>query len=180
MLLAVSNTLQRYLQARVSASVSIVALQQDEPLNLPVGTIALFLYGVEENAHMRNRGPVAASDGTFRRPPLALTLHYLVTYISAAATDTQEWLSQVLRVLPSQTRIARADLDPALAASNEFLAVRLRSLTPEEVQRLWTALNLGMRLSLYYEVDAAFVEPFEPKTTGPVRRRDVVLAQGVA
>jgi len=181
MLLGVSKTLQRYLLARIPNSVAdwitIAALQQSEPLALPQNKLVLFLYAVEENAHLRNLPQVPTSAG-FVQPPLAMTLHYLVTYISQDGSDAQDWLSQVLRVLQSQQRIGPADLDPSLAGEVDHLVVRLRSVTPEDVQKIWTALNLGMRLSLYYDVDAALIAPFDQEPTPPVTQRDVEI--GVA
>ncbi|MGZ4351981.1 MAG: DUF4255 domain-containing protein [Gaiellaceae bacterium] len=181
MLLGVSKTLQRYLLARIPNTVAdwitIAALQQDDPLALPQNKLVLFLYAVEENPHLRNRPPVSTSAG-FIQPPLALTLHYLITYISKDGSDAQDWLSQVLRALQSQQRLGPADLDASLAGEVDQLVVRLRSVTPEDVQKIWTALNLGMRLSLYYDVDAAMIAPFEQTPTPPVSRRDVAIGVG--
>ena len=178
MLLGVSKTLQQYLLTRIPNTVAdwvtIAALQQDEPLSLPQNKLVLFLYAVEENPHLRNRGPVPTSAG-FVQPPLAMTLHYLITYLSKDGSDAQDWLSQVLRVLQSQQRIGPGELDPTLAGEVEHLTVRMRTVTPEDVQKIWTALNLGMRLSLYYDVDAALIAPFEQTPTPPVQRRDVAI-----
>jgi hypothetical protein len=52
-------------------------------------------------------------------------------------------------------------------------------MPPEEMQKLWTALNVGMRLSLYYDVDAAVIQPLEATPVVPVSRRDVEFATGV-
>ena len=181
MLLGVSKSLQRYLLARIPNSVAdwitIAALQQDQPLALPQNKLVLFLYGVEENAHLRNRAAVPTNGG-FVQPPLAMTLHYLITYISKDGSDAQDWLSQVLRAFQSQQRLGPADLDPTLEGEVDHLVVRMRSVTPEDVQKIWTALNLGMRLSLYYDVDAAMIAPLVQVPTPPVTQRDVEI--GVA
>jgi hypothetical protein len=87
----------------------------------------------------------------------------------------QEWLTEVLRVFASQPRLGPAQLHPDLAGRVEQLTVRLRSPSVEELNRLWTALNVGMRLALFYEVDAALIPPSEPQGAGPVERRRVVM-----
>jgi hypothetical protein len=184
MLLGVSKTLQRFLLARVPNTVgsdwiAIASLQRDEPLALPDGKLVLFLYAVEENAHLRNL-PLEPTDSGYVPPPLALTLQYLITYIGKEATDVQEWLSEVLRAFHSQPRLGPGDLDPSLQGSVDHLTVRLRAMAPEDVQRIWTALNLGMRLSLYYEVNAAMISPLEPEVVPPVSRRDAELSARVA
>src|SRR3954452_23822148 len=98
---------------------------------------------------MRNRPPLADETGAYVPAPLALTLQYMITYVSSTATDVQEWLTAVLRVLSSRPRLGPAELDPELHGVVDELIVRLRTPTIEELNRLWTALNLGMRLALY-------------------------------
>jgi hypothetical protein len=182
MLLGISRTLKQRLQSSIPNSgstdwVTIGALQRDEPLNLPNGKLVVFLYAIEENAYMRNRPPVADEAGDYVPAPLALTLQYMITYVSTSATDVQEWLTEVLRVLSSRPRLGPADLDPSLQGQIEELTVRLRTPTIEELNRLWTALNVGMRLALFYEVDAALIASTDPEKAGPVERRRLVMTR---
>ena len=181
MLLAISKTLQQHLKASIpntasSDWVTIGAFVHDEPATLPDGKLVVFLYAIEENPHLRNRPRVANAAGEYVPPPLALTLQYLITYVSSSAADVQEWLAEVLRVFASQPRLGPAHLHPDLAGRLDQLTVRLRSPSIEELNRLWTALNVGMRLALFYEVDAALIPQTDPETAGPVERRRVVMA----
>jgi hypothetical protein len=182
MLLGVSRTLRHHLEASIPNSsgagwVQINALEHQEPPSLPTNKLLVFLWAVEENPFMRNAGPVARPDGAYVPAPLALTLQYLVTYISNTPTDVQEWLSEVARVFASRPRLGPADLDPQLKGVVDHLTVRLRTPSLEDLNRFWTALNVGMRLSLFYEVDAALIAPSEPDAVGPVERRRLVLTR---
>jgi hypothetical protein len=180
MLLGISRSLQQHLLASIPNSASsdwvvIGALQHDEPLNLPTGKLVVFLYAIEENPFLRNRPPVANDAGDFVPAPLALTLQYMITYVSAEATDVQEWLTEVLRVFSSSPRLGPAQLHTDLHGVVDQLVVRLRTPSVEELNRLWTALNVGMRLALFYEVDAALIPATDPETVGPVERRRLIL-----
>jgi hypothetical protein len=175
MLLGVSKTLKQYLTSAIPNTgdwVEIGLFQAGTPATLPGdGHLALFLYAVEENAHLRNRPLELGSDGIYRRPPMALTLHYLVTYMTRNASDLQDWLSRVLQAFHTKPRLGAGELDSSIAGEVEELAVRLQAVSPDEVQKLWTALSIGMRLSLYYSVDVALIPSLEQQGRGQVEER---------
>jgi hypothetical protein len=176
MLYGISRTLQQRLQSAITHSggtdwVKIGALQGDQVLEAADGQLMVFLYAIEQNAHLRNLPPAPTPSGDYVPAPLVLTLQYMITYVTDTPSDAHEWLTEVLRTFASQQHLGPADLDPSLHGRIDGLTVRLRSLTIEELNRLWTALNVGMRLALFYEVDAALIEPDDPETTGPVERR---------
>jgi hypothetical protein len=175
MLVAISNTLRTYLTNAIPNTaadwIDVGAFQQESPPTFPTANhLVIFLYAIEENAHLRNR-PLEPTDGGYRQPPLALTLHYLITYMSRSATDVQDWLSRVLQAFHTKPRLGPAELDPALAGQVDHLSVRLQAMSPDEVQKLWTALSVGMRLSLYYQVDAAFIPKADEELVPPVVER---------
>jgi hypothetical protein len=176
MLFAISNTLRAYLESRFPDSsgpwVTIASRQKDDAATFPPNKLALLLYAVSENTYLRNQGLRATEQG-FVAAPVAVTLYYLITYTSSDAEQLQRRLSLVLQAFESSLQIGPPDLDPELVGRVEHLSLRLRALAPEELNRIWTGLSLGMRLALYYEVDAALIEPLEPKTEGPVLQRRI-------
>lgn len=180
MIYAISNTLKTYLETRfpdaAGSWVAIATKQQQETDTFPAGKLALLLYAVGENPYLRNEGFVSTPDG-YAPAPLAVTLSYLVTYGSGDAEQVQRRLANVLQAFESSTRIGAADLDPEITGRVDHLSVRLRTPAPEELNRIWTALGVGMRLALYYEVDAALLEPLEPDLTAPVRERRIATVQ---
>jgi len=182
MLAGVSRTLRQRLQSAITHSASadwvkIGAFQSDELLEVANSELMVFLYAIEQNAHLRNQPHVVTENGDYVPAPLVLTLQYMVTYVSPSPSSVQEWLTEVLRVFPSQCRLGPADLDPSLHGRIDGLTVRLRSLSVEELNRLWTALNVGMRLALFYEVDAALIPASDPEPVGPVERRALTVSR---
>ncbi len=132
----------------------------------------VFLYAVEEHAHLRNAPDVLTPDG-YRRPPLALRLHYLMTYISTDHLETQSRLAKVAEVFYDTPVLGPERLHPALAAKVSRITVRMRNPGAEERSQVWTGLGRPMRLALYYDVDIAPIESRLPDGAGPIRRREI-------
>lgn len=180
MLVGISRTLQAFLLRRIPEPgndwIEILQLHSDGPTSLPANRLVLFLYSVGEEGHMRNRQLVRDGEG-FRRPPLAARLRYLVTYVSDDAEEVQRRLTRVLRAFHSTPRLGPAELRPDLVDRVDHLTVRLKDPSPEEMNQLWTALNRGMRLALYYDVVAALVEPEDETFAHPVEERHVVYTE---
>jgi hypothetical protein len=180
-LLGVTRTLQQQLldvAPELGSWVEVANLQSDDQTAAPKEKVILFLYAVRENPYLRNLPPEQLADGRYRQPPLALTLGYLVTYNSPKATEGQPRLALVLRAFHTKPRLGAADLDSSIVGQVESLSVRLRSMAPEELNQVWTALNVGLRPSLFYDVDVALIEPFETAPlTEPVRERELRYQQ---
>lgn len=118
--------------------------------------LAVALYAVEEHPHLRNR-PLVGSPHGHVRPPLALRLHYLMTFIGAH-DEAQTRLDLVAAAFHTTPIISGAELSPALAAKVQAVTVRLFSPTNDERNQIWGVLGRPGRLSLYYEVDVAPVD----------------------
>lgn len=129
------------------------------------GNLALFLYHIEEHAHIRNR-PLEFDGDSYRRPPLMLRLCYLAAWFgnegAQAHLDEQARLERLLQAFHSHPVIPASDL-PASLGSVDQLSVRLWSPTIEEQNEVWTGLSQPMRLGLFYKVDAV---PIMPTTRG--------------
>src|SRR5689334_1686189 len=65
--------------------------------NLTANKLHLCLYAVEEHDHLRN-APLVESPAGWVRPPLALRLRYVATYVSNTHTEVQARLARVLQV----------------------------------------------------------------------------------
>ena len=128
--------------------------------------LALALYAVEEHPHLRNRPLVSTPDG-YVRAPLALQLHYLVTYIGDHI-EAQSRLDRVAAVFHTTPTIGPDQMVPALAAQARTLTVHLTTTTPDERNQIWGALGRSARLALFYVVDVAPVELLDPEGSGTV------------
>ena len=132
----------------------------------------VFLYAVEEHAHLRNQPPVLTPDG-YRRPPMALRLHYLLTYVDTNHLECQERLAKVTEIFHDTPVLGPERLRPALAAKVGRITVRMRNPGAEERSQVWTSLGRPMRLALYYDVDIAPIESQLPEGAKEVLRREI-------
>lgn len=132
----------------------------------------VFLYAVEEHAHLRNQPPVLTADG-YRRPPMALRLHYLMTYIDTNHLECQERLAKVAEIFYDTPVLGPERLKPPLAAKVGRITVRMRNPGAEERSQVWTSLGRPMRLALYYDVDIAPIESQLPEGAKEVLRREI-------
>lgn len=160
----------------------ITALPPDDDRVSEDNGINVFLYKVTESPFAKNmnwRGdktnPVAGD-----RPPLALTLEYLVTaYAKKVATSAQDDITAhqllgnamaILHDYPVLNDIHDADFDAnldtqfaaELNASFEKVKLSLAPTTMEEFSKIWTGLTKPYRLSVVYHVSLIEIAPTVP------------------
>lgn len=146
----------------------------------------LFLYQILPDAAWRNRSiPSQIGPGESGNPPLALTLHYLVTAFGRDNDTTLPFghhlLGRAMSTLfdhpllgPDEIRAATTVALPASDLDRQIERVRitLQPLTLEEISKLWSGLVTQYRLSVGYEVSVALIESTQPaKTPLPVLTR---------
>ena len=132
----------------------------------------VYLHAVEEHGHMRNQPVVRTPEG-YKRAPLALRLHYVMSYFGNDHLEAQARLDRVVQVFHTTPILGPEVFRPALVGHVERLTVRMRSLGTEERSQIWTALGRPMRLSLYYDVDVAPIDTLEREGQGIIESRDV-------
>lgn len=153
----------------------------DERVSEDTG-INLFLYKVGESTFLKNmdwRGdhpnPVKGN-----RPPLALTLSYLVTsYAKKVANSAQDdvtahqLLGNAMSILHENSVLDDihdsdfdADIDtqfaPELRNSFEKIKISLLPISMEEFSKIWTGLSKAYRLSVAYDVSLVQIGPTAP------------------
>jgi hypothetical protein len=161
--------------------------------------INLFLYKVNESPFANNmdwRGDrVSPSIGT--RPPLALTLSYMMTAYAkktgGTAQDditTQQLLGNAMAILhqnPVLNDIHDSEFDaasdtqfaPELRNAFEKVKVSLLPISMEEFSKIWTGFSKAYRLSVAYEVSLIEIGPLAvpPPPAALVQQTVVQLAQ---
>jgi Pvc16 N-terminal domain len=139
----------------------------------------LFLYQVLPNSAWRNMNiPSQVGPGETGSPPLALTLHYLVTAFGRD-NDTSlpfghHLLGRAMSILfdhavlgPDEIRAATAAALPTsdLDKQVERVRITLQPMSLEEISKLWSGLVTQYRLSVGYEISVALIESTQPKKT---------------
>jgi Pvc16 N-terminal domain len=146
--------------------------------------LTLFLYDICEDPSLRNRPRVREPDGNayqLRKPPMALCLRYLLTAWGGDRITEQRMLGRVLQVLYDDAILSGSMLTGSLAGLDEPLHVTLSPLTLEEKARVWWSIQKPFRLSLNYEVRAAFLNSDALIRAEPVSTRvlDPALPAGI-
>jgi hypothetical protein len=149
----------------------------------------LFLYRVSPNSGWSNFGLPSRNGGErLSNPPLALDLHYLLTAYGSRDFHAEVLLGFAMQalhetpVLPRDAvRAALSSLPPELAALSgsglaeqvELVKITQEALNPEEMSRLWSALQTRYRPTACYRASVVLVESKLP-TKAPL----TVLTRG--
>ena len=185
----------------LGSTVAVSALPPDRvvPANGVEGTqLNLFLHRVSPNLGWRNHHlPSRDSSGQQRltNPPLALDLHYLLSAYSAEELGAEILLGyamQLLHELPVLDRQAittalnpspavSAALPPTLQAlascglAEQLEQIKLtpEHLSPDEMSKLWTAVQAHYRPTTAYMASVVLIE-----STQPVQMSPPVLSRG--
>lgn len=189
---AVTLTLRNLLTLAVSsdsdlADTQVTARHPDRARDtITANQLNLFLYGTAPNAAWRNREmPRQVKPGETGQPPLALTLHYLVSAYGRDNDDVlgHRLLGYALSTLHDHPLLSPADIRAAIPAADlqrydlydqvERVRITPQPLSVEEMSKLWTTFQTNYRLSAGYEVSVVLIE-----SRRPVRAPLPVLAQG--
>lgn len=139
----------------------------------------LFLYQILPNAAWRNMNiPSQVAPGETGTPPLALTLHYLLTAFGKDNDTSLPYghhlLGKAMSILYDHALLGPEEIKAATSAafpdSNldrqvERVRITLQPMSLEEISKLWTGLVTQYRLSVGYEVSVALIESAQPKKT---------------
>jgi hypothetical protein len=175
---ATSQTLVSVLSARLLAEPSLAALfgpggatvslaTPDELVRRRAFGLSIWLYRVVRDEFGLNAQEERMSGDSFRRAPLPLRLHYLITpMLQAAAAQApeseQHILGAVLQAFHDKPELSGADLSGDFAATNTELHVRLESLALDEITRIWDCLEQSYQLCVSYEVSLVEVASRRP------------------
>jgi hypothetical protein len=156
----------------------------------------LFLHRVTPNAALRNSDlPTRDASGRLvARPRLALDLHYLLTAISGDQLNAETLLGYAVQLFHEAAILPRdlvrnalstgisGDVAPTpfwieragqLADQIELVKITPRTLSMDDMSRIWTALQTSYRTSVAYDVSLVLIE-----RELPVRPSLPVLSRG--
>jgi len=143
----------------------------------------VFLYQTQANAAWRNLDPPnQVRPGESGIPPLALTLHYMLTaYGDDNGFDDEAMSHRVLGAAMSvlhDNPLIRSDsipnefFDTGLAFQFDRLRITPIVLPMDEMSKLWTALQTNYRVSAGYEVSVVLIDSKTPARSAlPVLKR---------
>jgi hypothetical protein len=127
-------------------------------------TCALYLHRMATDPLARH-----AAIASGQRMPLALTLHYLVTFVAAGALAEHTIAAWVARELHEHSLLDASVLSTAAEwLPEEQLRIEPDHLPPETLARIWESFRHTHRLTLPYLVRTVRIEPSTQPDTVPV------------
>jgi Pvc16 N-terminal domain len=178
---AVTATLQAILGNAVTADpdlndTTLTALPPDKARGvMTTNQLNLFLYQILPDAAWRNMNvPQQVKPGETGLPPLALTLHYLITTYGRENDNSQPFdhhlLGRAMSVLYDHALLGPDEIKTAFPGSDlerqvERVRITLQPLSVEEISKLWTGFATQYRLSVAYEVSVALIDSAQPSRT---------------
>ena len=145
---------------------------------LPDSKGVLALIAVEEHAYLRNR-PLVEGVAGLVRPPLALRLSYVVTYVGVH-DEAQRRLGRVVQAFHTTPVLRSPDLQPPLADQVDSVTVRLVDPSHDERNQIWGALGRAGRLALFYQADVAPIPVLEREGAGRVTEQRIEYVGSVS
>jgi Pvc16 N-terminal domain len=179
------------IQFRVTAQPPDRIARREENENPPLNRLNLYLYRATPNTGWVNeRLPSRSSSGTrIANPFLALDLSYLLTAYGADDLDAEMLLGYGMQLLHETPVLPRerirhsliparpdADMLPlpfsqldADTLADQFEQIRISPWhhDTEEMSRLWSSLNVGLRPSAAYKVTVVLIESRASTRSGP-------------
>lgn len=186
------------------ASIGTFAVSALPPSRVKMGAneenrINLFLYLVTPNHGWRNQGLPSTGSNHERltNPPLALDLHYLLTFYGKADGNAEILLGHTAEIFNDMSVLSRADIRKSLNPTNpininlipkdedgrlavdladqiEQLKITPNFLTADEYSRLWSAMQAPWHTSMAYQVSTVLIQHKRPaKSPLPVLTRGV-------
>jgi hypothetical protein len=144
--------------------------------------VSVWLYLLQREEFTLNRPPRRVARDRIERQPLPLRLHFMVTPIVSNTTRQNATslehliLGKVLQIFHDDPSLSGARLQGTLAGSGLSLAVRLESLSVEQISQVWDALDKPFQLCVSFEmsvvpidsaIDPARVEPVDSLVSEP-------------
>ena len=170
----------RLVSSGVGAVTGSVEVSASAPDHIDVGAgepsrLNLFLHNVSLNPGWRNVGQPERSSGGARlsAPPLALDLHYLLTAYGSEPYHAEILIGHASQELHENPVLTRGQIrsalapDPtlpgaistsALADQIEGLRIVPLSVPPDEMSRMWTALQAHYRPTLAFSVSVVLID----------------------
>jgi hypothetical protein len=173
-----SDSLLKLLRDRLAGLVAADHVALASPADVEVDTspsLAVFLYHVGLNAHLRSVEPERIDARTFRPAPTALDLMYMLVPYAQKREDEQKILGQVIQALAADPVLRGSWLQGSLAGTDEQIRIVLHRLTLEEQSRLWSTFgNRPFKASVCYELTPILIQSSLPSATGaPVVEREL-------
>ena len=142
------------------------------PTNDLVGAprLSLYLYHIDADANLRNQKRLDVGPSGQRFPPLAVSLHYLVTPLDEQEQVNHLILGRILQFFhdhPFFSELNGTPLDNSFGGNSNQFRILLEPLTMEQLSQIWGALNADYRLAVAYNVRIVAIDSDQGVSPAP-------------
>jgi hypothetical protein len=139
-------------------------------------SLGLYLYAVDECEEVRQSGAAIVRNDRISRPPIYLTLYYMITAYSSGdlqyrLAQEEQILGRAVQILHDHPVIPLREVDTDHGIGMDLHVMMLR-LTADERAQIWGFPNVGMRLSLFYKVTPIAIDSTVSEKVNRVRELD--------
>lgn len=167
-----SESLLRLLRERLNGLVATDHVTLVSPAEIELDTnpwLAVFLYQVLPNVHLKNAEPERVNPATRRPAPTMLDLFYLLVPYAQTRVDEHKILGRAIQGLTATPVLRGSLLQGSLAGTDDRIRVVFHPLTLEEHLRLWhTFGSRPYKLSATYLVTPVSIESSADLLEAPV------------
>jgi hypothetical protein len=141
-------------------------------------TLTLFLYHINEDTNLKNQASEQIWPDKSRRPPLPLSLFYMITPNTKSNEKNHLLLGRVLQIFNDNPIVRSPVLQASLAG--EEIKLIFSSLSLDDINKIWSIVSKSRsyNLSAYYEVTPVRIASKESETARRVREAELKFGFG--
>jgi hypothetical protein len=131
--------------------------------------LSLFLYQLTENGYMKNQEMTVVNYGTYRYPPLAVDLLFMVTCNTDDRKKDHILMGKVMQVFHDHAVLKGSILRGNLEGTDEEFRLIFNGLPLEETMNLWRSFQeKSFKLSVCYRVTPVEIDSTREKEVARV------------
>ena len=131
--------------------------------------VSLFFYRITENADLKNNYPVISGD-TKESHLIALDLYFIATPYGPDQDSVLRIAGRAQQLLCNSV-ISGSLLESTLEGTNQCIKITQLPFTQELISQIWQALEISMRMGLYYIATPVYIEAKIKESAQPVTER---------
>ena len=122
--------------------------------------IGMYLYHLAEDPHYKNAPPPGSDQVPIQYTPMGLRLYYHLSASDATAAEAAQTINEQ-KMMGVAVKVLRdnPEINVVVNSSDNRIRISLNPIPPNEAVTFWTAGNSEVKLSTYYEVSVAMLEP---------------------
>jgi hypothetical protein len=148
------------------------------PQDAASAKLSVFLYRIETNPHVKNRGMEVRDRNTLGYPPLALDLYYLITPMIEDMEKKHLFLGKVMEIFHDHSVLKGSVLQGDLKENEHSFRLTFCTHSQENMTDLWQSIkDKSFMVSVIYQVSPVFIDSSREMTPGRVEKSQFAYTQ---